>query len=250
MEEKNYVQSPNLSQGQSDNPNIKRLTAHKILIKDILKYKYVKEEGWNPNYIITPNGNISKVNIFGFIISNENNNLLIDDSTGSIQIRSFEENNNLSNFNMGDLVLVVGKPREFNNTKYITPDLIKKYDDPTWLKLRIKELNNSYEEIVDDLIIKEEEKQKETIKTLIIENTNPTNKTYSDEPNSLINTVDEELTDYEIILQLIEKNDDGQGVSIDQIIAVSKIENCEKLLNTLLQNGEIFELRPGIVKVL
>ena len=225
MEIKEHTQD-----NEQKNPNnFKRLTAHKIIISNILNHKYIKEEGWNPNYIIINNKKISKVNIMGFVINIEDNNFVIDDSTGSIQIRSFEENNNISNFKMGDLVIIIGKPREFNQTRYITPDIIKKIDDPIWLKIRLKELN-----IYNEKIINNKQKKEEIVEKI-----------------PLSNEIDKkELNDYEIILKKIEEKDSGEGISIDELLIDCNIDNCEKLINNLLRDGEIFELKPGIVKLL
>ena len=129
------------SNKEKESGDFKRLTAYKISIKDLLVYEYVKNEGWNPNYLISPKGNISRVNIIGFITSKEDNSLIIDDSTSNINVRAFENLNIFTNKNIGDLVVVIGKPREFNNERYVVPDIIKKIDDPLWLKVRLKELN-------------------------------------------------------------------------------------------------------------
>ena len=54
----------------------------------------------------------------------------------------------------------------------------------------------------------------------------------------------------QIIIEIIEQKDSGDGVGVDEIILESGIENCEKIINNLLEEGEIFEIRPGTVKVL
>ena len=92
----------------------KRLVAHKIGIKDIIESEYVTEEGWQPNYIITKNEKkISRVNLIGTIVlksGGENLNyksIVLDDGTGKISVRSFEEKDMLLNFNIGDIILLL-----------------------------------------------------------------------------------------------------------------------------------------------
>lgn len=221
---------------------IKRQTAHKILIRDILNSEYFKEEGWTPNYLKTNRGNISKVNVIGIIISKDNG-MVIDDSTGTLPLRTFESQEIFNIHHVGEIVLVIGKPREFNNSKYVAPDIIKKID-PAWMKVRMKEFGISLTQNNDFLIEKE-----------VLSNVNTTSYADEEKFNSLNvvqekNDEDNNLTSYDKIVSWIEKNDSGNGVGIDDIIMNSNIENCEKIINSLLEEGEIFEIRPGIVKVL
>ncbi len=53
-----------------------------------------------------------------------------------------------------------------------------------------------------------------------------------------------------VVLSIIEKLDKGDGVDIDDIIKESKFEDCEKVIDNLLRNGEIYEIRPGKLKLL
>ena len=54
----------------------------------------------------------------------------------------------------------------------------------------------------------------------------------------------------ETILGLIRKLDSGKGANVDLVVRESRIETAEKLINSLLEEGEIFEIRPGMLKVL
>ena len=50
----------------------KRQIAYKIRIKDLISGEYIKEEGWDPNYIKTLNGiNVSRVNLIGTVVAKE-----------------------------------------------------------------------------------------------------------------------------------------------------------------------------------
>ena len=55
---------------------------------------------------------------------------------------------------------------------------------------------------------------------------------------------------YGRIIDIIRRNDTGTGVDTSTIIAESGISHCEQILTTLLKEGEIFEVRPGRIKIL
>jgi len=44
--------------------------------------------------------------------------------------------------------------------------------------------------------------------------------------------------------------DSGEGADIEDVIVKADVKDCEPLLNSLIKEGEIFEVRPGRIKVL
>ena len=220
----------------------KRQAAIKVRVRDIINGKYVKEEGWLPNYIAMQNGGkASRVNIIGTIVfkSNEENfnykNFVIDDGSGKISVRSFEKEDNISKFDVGDAVLIIGRPREFNNEKYIIPEIAKSIQNPMWMEVRKLELelNKNFGAEMNDKNIKENEAVRNTIVPEEAEEVNANVKSDSD-----------------VIYDLIKKLDAGNGVQIEEVIEKSNSADAEKLINILLENGNIFEVKPGKVKVL
>jgi len=210
----------------------KRQVAVKSNIRDIVNGKYVKEEGWLPNFIETEDGRkVSRVNLIGTIVfkSDEENfnykNFIIDDGSGKISVRSFEKND-LSKFDVGNIILVIGRPREFNNEKYIIPEIVKKVSDVKWIQVRKLELNKSEIKIEVEPINNVE---KEIVHEEIEENLESSGN---------------------VVYELIKRSDKGEGVLVENIIKISKSEDSEKIVNKLLEKGDIFEVKPGIVKVL
>jgi RPA family protein len=205
----------------------KRQVAYKIMIKDINASNYIKEEGWNPNYLILSDGKkINRVNVFGIIIdkpTNENlstNSLTIDDGSGSIVLRTFDENENINDFDIGTPVLVIGKPREFNNVKYIVPEIIKKIDDVRWIQLRKKELNL---------------------------------KSGKEGQKVEVHMVEEEVVDDGKgidAISLVKGLDKGNGADITEVIEKLKKADAETIINNMIKVGELFEISPGKIKVL
>lgn len=212
---------------------IKREVATKTKIKEIIGGKYIKEEGWKPNYILTLDGNIiTRVNLIGTIISNptieENNqNLTLDDGSGKVMLRSFENGVLLSKCVLGDVINVIGKPREYLGSKYIIPEIIKKIKNNKWLEVRKKELEIKEKQNINKPKTKETKKE-ESFEEMVVEEENDTDK----------------------IISLIKELDGGGGVLIDEVIEKSQNQCSEKIINSLIEQGDVFEVQPGKIKIL
>lgn len=212
----------------------KRQIACKARIGDVINGKYVKEEGWQPNYIITNDGKkISRINLIASVVlkpANENlnyQNIVLDDGSGKISVRSFEENEYTKDINVGDVVLLIGRPREYGNEKYIVPEIIKKVENPLWIKVRNLELKKG-KTIAKNTINDNEEPILKEEPIEVIENGKPSNK----------------------ICELIKIIDTGEGADIEEVISKSKFDEAEKIIRNLLEEGEIFEVKPGKLKIL
>ena len=100
----------------AENTQIKRMTAKFVDINEINKGTFVKRTGWDPSGVLTNYGEISRVNLTGLIVSidQEENitTVIIDDGTGNIQLRAFEEIK--SELKVGEIIRVIGKIRENN----------------------------------------------------------------------------------------------------------------------------------------
>lgn len=213
---------------------IKRDIAIKTRIKHILEGKYVKEEGWKPNFITTIYGeNIARVNIIGIVVSEPNiegksQTITIDDGSDKITLRSFEDGVTLSKFVLGDVINVIGKPKEYVGLKYVVPELIKKINNNKWLEIRKKELE--LKEKTQQIQPASQEPQKE-------------------QPN-IEESVVEEKTDVDNVIDLIKKLDSGDGVFVEDLLSKLNSPESEKIINSLLEQGDIFEVQPGKVKIL
>lgn len=207
-----------------------RQVAVKLRITEINSGEYVVEEGWKPNYLLTKEGKkVSRVNLTGVVLEKEEKksatSLVLDDGSGQITVRSFEEIKRLKDIKIGEGILVVGKIRTFNNERYISPEIIRKVD-MNWLKMRRLEL--------------EKERAGEAKEEVI-------GKRWEEETN-----VKEEFFDpagKKIIMQIREL-DKGEGASIEEVKEKLKIEKAEETIEKLLKDGEIFQNLPGRIKVL
>ncbi|RMF54955.1 hypothetical protein D6745_03650 [Candidatus Woesearchaeota archaeon] len=197
-------------------------------INNLLKGEYVRREGWEPNYIITKEGlKISRVNLIAVVVSKSGDgefpSIIIDDGTGKISVRSFE-NNRLNDFDVGDVVLIIGRPREFGKEIFIMPEIIRKIINKKWVELRKLQLNTIIYKKPEDKSMEESEEKKE-------------------EENISEGFIDK-------ILNVIKSLDDGNGALIEEVISTSKIKNAEKIIKNLIEQGEVFEIRSGRIKIL
>ncbi len=239
-----------------------RQIAYKLKIEDILNSRYIKSEGeWEPNYIVLSNSKkASRVNILCVCVSAEESEtgktVVVDDGTGRIEIREFEKNM-LKKINPGDIITIIGRIREFSSEKYILPEIIKKQSDSRWIEYRKKEIEllkkigyygfkGAEEEKEGDEIVKED------IKDSIAEESIKDNT--KDMENKISSTIEEKTADKKaMLISLINSLDSGGGIDMEQVIREAKekkIANAEEMIMSMLKKGDLFELRPGIIKAL
>jgi RPA family protein len=205
-----------------------RQTAYRILISDLIKGKFIRQEGWNPSFVYLADikAKVSRVNLMGVVIAlskeAEINEVIIDDGSGSITIRSFNNEMELKKLKFGELVNIIGKVRDFDGNFYVMPEIVKKYDNKG-----IKELWE-LERLAQDIpkeeipVVKPENAEK------ILDESNPK----------------------QIVYEIIKELDTGNGVDIHMIIARAKVKNPEKVIEGLIEEGEIYKISASKVKVL
>ncbi len=207
---------------------IQRQPAKKVWIGEILGAQYVAAEGWNPNVLRMGQEEVARVNILGVVVSKATTEIFnydffaLDDGTGKITVRSFENKNLSKNLEPGTIVMVIGRPREYGGEMYIAPEMVKKIEDTAWVELRKLEL--------------EMRPAPETTAT-----TPP--KTKAEEI-----TVEKESDPQERVMEYIKQQDSGEGVGVEEIIG--KYADAQAIIERLQLQGDIFEVRPGRVKVL
>jgi len=205
----------------------KRQIAYKARINELIEGRYIEEEGWNPNYIETIDGKqISRINLIGTVVSKQTEeelnykSLILDDATGKIAVRAFGDDRLFDNVEIGGAVLLIGRPRQYGNEKYILAEILRKIKNKDWIKVRALELDKQKfvrEEITNNPL-REEVKEEE-----IVEN------------------------NAEKIIEVIKKLDKGEGADFEDVL---KEINDEATIKSLLKEGEIFEIKPGKLKVL
>lgn len=219
---------------------LKRSIAHKVFLSDVANLPFIKGDGTTSSYLQHDNQQIGRVNVMGTIIQKQSNmSAAIEDNTAQMQLRLFEESGILQNVEIGDVVQVIGRPREYGNEHYILPEVVKKIDTG-WLKVRNKEIK-----VLSGL-------NEGNIKTPTIEINHQKNAVHIKEVSDAEEIANEEIKmgPSESICSFIKNNDRGGGIDVQTIVESKVTENVEKHIQTLLRNGDIFEIRPGRVKVL
>jgi len=278
----------------------KRQVARKVRIKDLIQGKYIRIEGeWEPNFIQTVDGRtFSRVNLISVVASEpvpdvNFNTFIIDDGSGRVPVRVFGEQSKKIKVQLGEIILLIGRPREFNQQVYIVPEIVKKIEDKTWIDLRRLELELLQKQIVEapekiheeraaqqpanveikvpETIIEEgpavmnqSEKEatieKDPVETKEPEPTIEKAPVEAKEPASEQATVEDKAPEetpeqtgdnpIDHLIDTIKKLDQGDGADTEEVISASKVGNAESILDNLLKEGEIFEVRSGKIKVL
>lgn len=218
-----------------------RQTAFKIRISDLLSGKYTSPGGWEPSYISVGGVNVSRANIMGVVVAKQssemagNESIMLDDGSGRISVRSFEQKD-FSGIKVGELVMLIGRPKEYGNEVYIVPEIIKALSDRRWVDVRKAEFG-----ITSKKSDYAQTGEKET---------GPIENGFFEDRTKTEDIEKEAESPIEKILSMIKDMDKGDGSDFDSVIKNSHVENAEARIKDLLKKGEIFELRPGKLKIL
>jgi len=215
----------------------KRQTAVKVSIGSLLNGTYVKQEGMLPNYVLLgDNSKVSRVNVVGVVVGIGEDtgyqSVFVDDGSGKLSVRAFEQMESLSSLDIGDCVLVIGRPREFSDEIYVLPEIIRKIENKQWLEVRKLELKRN------------------SLREPGVNHELPVSSSPSiPEPSSV---VEEEFVESGSadVCKLIKDLDSGSGADFDEVIKRSSNDNAEKLVLSLMKSGDVFEVSPGKLKVL
>lgn len=126
---------------------IERMTAKKVRLSDLIGGEWIKKEGMEPSFVLTKNGEkVSRARIMATVVSkfmSEDGNfgsITLDDATDTIRVKCFKEMGPIAGVEVGDIVDVVGKVREYAEEIYLMPEAVFKVENPNWELLRRLEL--------------------------------------------------------------------------------------------------------------
>jgi len=225
---------------------IKRHVAYKVWINSIVNGDFVKQEGWDPNYIELDGKQISRVNIMATVVGkflSEDGNygaITLDDGSDTIRCKAFGPDViKLKDVEIGSIVRFIGKVREYNEEIHLSPEVVRKIDDANWVLAWNLELGKPLEnkKIEEKKLTKpigketqKEEKETEEAEVMTISSENFSSK----------------------ILDIIKNLDGKDGADIMEVIKQSKLEEDEakNIIAGLLKAGDIFEPKKGLLKPL
>jgi RPA family protein len=213
----------------------KRNIAFKFRIGDILSGNpIINNERFS--FLELENKRVIRVNVVGSIVDKYENEgeknysfLTLDDGSGQIKLKSFgDEIEKVKNVSHGQTVIVIGSLRYFNNEIYISPEIVKE-QDPKYLVLRKIELEKQKQEVNEEPNLSESK----------ISNDNQINET---------KTIEKNLRDK--IIELIKNSENEGGIDTEKL--VSSLNESQETINQeiqkLLEEGVIFEPRPGKIR--
>ncbi len=240
---------------------MRREPAVKVRISDIKNGRFFpgEKESMKPSYLLTTFGRkISRVNLFATVTDkfvNEDEtyvSLTLDDGTGSIKAKAFRDVVRLvKNLEIGDMVIIIGKIREWGDDFYISVEVARKIEDPNYeiyrklelikeilpYKRMIIELKSMRERMSEEEFIKEAKKKfgvdDETIRFLL-------------------ESEREEEKDYKAeVLKIVKELDRGSGVDVIHLFEIMKLpaQTLDAILTELISDGKIEEVEAGRIRV-
>jgi RPA family protein len=244
---------------------MKRLTAKKASIGEIVNGKFIKKSGFESSYVLTNLGRrLSRARTLGLIVDKfisadeKYATVTLDDSTETIRCKVFVNTKLFDGFGTGDLVDIFGKIREYNGEIYIMPEIITKVE-PNFETLRILELEKIFRE-QREKIKKIRDLQKQTSDVVEIKTAIKNLMSLEDvegilEAQEVIENSAEEKTvsagDIKNkILKLIENLDKGEGADYQDILikSGSAEKDIDFAIQDLLESGICYEPKPGKIK--
>ncbi len=216
---------------------ITRSTAYRVRISSLINGEFLRQEGFNPSYIIIDENQVSRVNIIATVVSKyltEDGNycaLKLDDGSETIRVKAFSADvANIKDVKVGSFVRFIGKVKHYNDETYLVPEVIKQELDPNWLIVDHIELGKpEFKEVEERPKAKSAAKEEPEVMEI----------SASDNPNTKI-------------VELIKAHDSGNGAPMDDVLKNSKIaeKEAKDIILNLLKSGEVFEPKKGILKLL
>ncbi len=226
----------------------KRNTAYKVWIGDLLKSNVSLSEN-KLNYVEIGNKRLVRINIIANVIDKYQHNekpyasLTLDDSSGQIRAKTFDSITNITSFNIGDSVRVIGTLRYFNNELYIQPEIIKKVYEK-WLLVRKFELGDPLIESQTESI----SSRNADITPEIENNLNPDSKFPAEKMRVEEEKIEDIIQVQDIKKTLLSKiSENPEGIDIDNLIISMNFPVAEINSNVtyLIEEGKIYEPQPG-----
>lgn len=208
-------------------------------------------------YVVTGFGDkVSKVKIVGTVtekfVSEDGSfaSLTVDDGTGAMRVRTFrEESKMIDGIVAGDLIAVVGKMRNYREENYVSPDSVRRCEDPnheTMFSLEVLSREMERKKMVDEVKRIRDQMSDEELRDYVSDKYG-----IGEQELNAIFMASFGKVDYRpVVLDAIGKMDKGDGADIGSILDATMLDISvvESAVNELLSNGEIYEPVVGKLK--
>jgi len=248
-------------------PQQSRQVAKLSTTKELNSGKYFQREGFEPNFLLTPNGRrLSRARVVATVVDMFQNDdetygsITLDDGNDTIQVKFFNELHVMDDFRNGDIIEVVGKVREYQGEIYLNGEILNAQQPEKemlhqlrhaksleeWKQIRetvkqLKESGKSQDEIEKEMAGKLNENEVDAVMQSFGESFS---KSETEE--------DRENLEREV-LEAVEKLDEGEGADYSEILEEVEEANEDQLedtINALLSDGTCYEPKPGKIKKL
>ncbi|MFX1562800.1 MAG: OB-fold nucleic acid binding domain-containing protein, partial [Promethearchaeota archaeon] len=133
---------------------MRRATAAKLSIRDIIEGTPITGAEGRVVGVETHLGKVGRANVIATVVdlfegTREDEEqegggfttITLDDGTGVIRVKIWGEmTQKLAHIKVGDLVLVIGKIRSFQDETYLNGEVVRRLEDKNWETVRILEL--------------------------------------------------------------------------------------------------------------
>ena len=244
----------------------KRQVAKLTNTRELNTGKYFQREGFEPNFLLTPEGKrLSRARFVGTVVDRFINDdetygsLTLDDGNDTIQIKFFNELELMDGFETGDIIEVVGKVREYQGQIYLDGEILQHREPEAELlhQLREKKQREEWSQIHETVKqLKESGKDQEEIEKEMA------GKLNENEVDALLQSFGESFDQAETeedrenlerkVLEAVEDLDEGEGADYADIVEdIDEPEDqLEDTINSLLSDGTCYEPQPGKIKKL
>ncbi len=207
--------------------------ACKVWIRDILAGTYGREKGeFGSPYVACNGKNVFRVNLIAptkdMYAVEGYSSLTLDDGSASIRVKAWKEDVRfLKNVKIGDVVLVIGKIREYNEERYIVPEMVRVMEDQ-WAFVRKLELVKMYGRKEQPLVVEVETGEEHQLQNQGVE----------------YETISESFSTRQMVIGALKDMGPEKGAAFSQIAGKVRAEESEirRVLNELLEEGEIYEV--------
>jgi RPA family protein len=208
----------------------KRAPAYKVHVSDLVSGKWVEKP--DGRFVLTNSGlEVQRARVMGTVVDkfsssqSDFGSITVDDGTETIRAKAWKNQSPLLNrVQIGDIVDVIGRVKEYLGEIYLVPELIISVEDPNW----------------------------ELIRELEIMSLNPKDRTSQVKEEIGVSEEDRTPGEEDLVekignvLEIIEEMDEGEGVDFETIkkktgLSKKEVESC---LVELLSDGTIYEPRP------
>jgi len=234
---------------------IPRQTAKKVRVWEVMNGEFVKKGGFEPSFVRTSLGeDVARARILGTVMAKfvaedgKYASVTIDDGSDTIRLKVFKTLKPLDSLNLGDMVDVIGKVREYQGERYIIPEIARKVKDPNYELLRRLELvyKESAIKKTKELIEKNKKEDPEKLAKELTENYGIERRWV--EMFLAENKDKEKGTLKRQLLEIIASSKDGIVYSELVKRVKAKGADIESAIDELLNEGVCYEPSPGRIR--